>query len=46
MGELKSPGKPFEIGKWEVWQAWEKVALPSTQDSGDRCVSGVSVRSG
>jgi group II intron reverse transcriptase/maturase len=23
--ELKSPGKPFEISKRAVWQAWEKV---------------------
>jgi RNA-directed DNA polymerase len=25
MGELKSSGKPFEISKWAVQQAWEKV---------------------
>ena len=25
MSELKSSGKPFEISKAEVWQAWEKV---------------------
>jgi group II intron reverse transcriptase/maturase len=25
VGELKSSGKPFEISKWEVWEAWEKV---------------------
>jgi RNA-directed DNA polymerase len=25
MGELKSPGKPFDISKWEVQDAWEKV---------------------
>lgn len=25
MGELKSSGKPFEISKWAVAQAWEKV---------------------
>jgi RNA-directed DNA polymerase len=25
MSELKSPGKPFEISKWTVKQAWEKV---------------------
>jgi hypothetical protein len=24
-GELKSPGKPFEISKQAVWEAWEKV---------------------
>lgn len=25
MDWLKSPGKPFAISKWEVWEAWEKV---------------------
>ena len=25
MGELKAPDKPFEISKWAVWEAWEKV---------------------
>ena len=25
MGELKSSGKSFEISKWEVQNAWEKV---------------------
>ena len=25
MNELKSPGKPFEISKWAVMEAWEKV---------------------
>ena len=25
MGELKSSGKSFEISKWEVQEAWEKV---------------------
>ena len=25
MDELKAPGKPFEISKWAVWEAWEKV---------------------
>ena len=25
MDELKSPGKPFEISKRAVWEAWEKV---------------------
>lgn len=25
MGELKSSGKPFDISKREVWEAWEKV---------------------
>ena len=25
MGELKAPGKPFDISKRAVWEAWEKV---------------------
>ena len=25
MSERKSSAKPFEISKWEVWQAYEKV---------------------
>ena len=25
MDELKAPGKPFEISKRAVWEAWEKV---------------------
>ena len=25
MGELKAPGKPFDISKWAVWEAWKKV---------------------
>jgi RNA-directed DNA polymerase len=25
MGELKSPGKPFDISKWEVWEAYRRV---------------------
>ena len=25
MNELKSSAKPFEISKWEVWQAYQKV---------------------
>ena len=25
MGELKPPGKPFDISKWEVQDAWKKV---------------------
>jgi RNA-directed DNA polymerase len=26
VGEHVSPGKSFEISKWEVWQAYQKVA--------------------
>jgi RNA-directed DNA polymerase len=25
VGELKSPGKPFEVSRRAVWEAWEKV---------------------
>jgi hypothetical protein len=25
VSELKSPGKPFDISKWEVWEAYKKV---------------------
>lgn len=25
MNELTSSGKPFDISKWAVWEAWEKV---------------------
>lgn len=25
MGELRSPGKSFDISKREVWEAWERV---------------------
>jgi hypothetical protein len=25
MGELKPPGKPFDISKWEVQEAYQKV---------------------
>jgi RNA-directed DNA polymerase len=25
VGELKAPGKSFEISKWAVWEAWGKV---------------------
>ena len=25
MDQLKSSGKPFEISKWEVWEAYRQV---------------------
>ena len=32
MDELKSAGKPFQISKWEVWEAWQKVKEFTTVD--------------
>ncbi len=29
MDKLKSSGKPFDISKWEVWEAFEKVKAQS-----------------
>ena len=39
MNELKSPGKPFEISKWAVQEAWEKVKA----NKGAPGVDGVSI---
>jgi RNA-directed DNA polymerase len=39
VGEHVSPGKSFEISKWEVWQAYQKVAA----NKGAAGVDGVSL---
>ena len=37
MGELKSSGKSFEISKWEVQHAWEKVKANKGAAGVDGC---------
>lgn len=39
MDELKSSGKPFEISKWEVWEAYRQVK----RNQGAAGVDGVSI---
>jgi RNA-directed DNA polymerase len=37
VNELKSPGKSFEISKWEVWEAYEKVKANKGAPGVDGC---------
>ena len=37
MGELKSSGRSFEISKWEVQNAWEKVKVNQGAAGVDGC---------
>ena len=37
MGELKSSGKPFDISKQEVWEAYEKVKANKGAPGVDGC---------
>jgi RNA-directed DNA polymerase len=40
VSELKSPGKPFDISKWEVWEAYKKVKANKGAAGVDGCSVG------
>ena len=37
VNELKSPGKPFDISKWEVWEAYRQVKANKGAPGVDGC---------
>ena len=37
MNELKSLGKPFDISKWEVWEAYRQVKANKGASGVDGC---------
>jgi group II intron reverse transcriptase/maturase len=37
VNELKSPGKPFDISKWEVWEAYRQVKANKGASGVDGC---------
>jgi RNA-directed DNA polymerase len=37
VSELKSPGKPFDISKWEVWEAYRQVKVNQGAAGVDGC---------
>jgi len=44
VGELKVSGKPFEISKWAVWEAYQKVKANKGHPESMRCRSRSSRR--
>ena len=47
MDQLKSSGKPFEISKWEVWEAYRQVkAFQTSPSPRGICVPTVEIQAG